>query len=59
MTREEERELLRLMKLAREETGLPLDFWADLIEGIPYKWAAILCGRSAIFPKNMNSNVRP
>lgn len=52
----EEAELLRLMKKARAETGLPMDFWADLVDGLPYKFAAILCGRSAIFPKNKNSS---
>lgn len=52
----EEADLLRLMKKARAETGLPMDFWADLVDGLPYKFAAILCGRSAIFPKNKNSS---
>jgi hypothetical protein len=55
----EDEKLLEAMKKARFETGLPLDFWADLTEGIPYNFAAILCGRSSIFPKYMNSNVRP
>lgn len=55
MTEEEDLHLLELMKKARRETGLPLDFWADLTDGIPYSSAAILCGRSPIFPKNMNS----
>lgn len=54
-----ENQLLAAMKAAREETGLPLDFWADLTDGIPYSFAAILCGRSSIFPKYMNSSVRP
>lgn len=52
-------ELLELMKKARRETGLPMDFWADLTDGLPHNLAAILCGRSSIFPKYMNSNVRP
>lgn len=51
--------LLEIMKQARRETGLPLDFWADLVDGLPYSFAAILCGRSSIFPKYMNSKVRP
>lgn len=55
MTEDEEEKLLELMKQARKETGLPLDFWADLTEGMPYSFAAILCGRSPIFPKYMNS----
>lgn len=50
-------DVLRAMKVARESTGIPLDFWADLTEGLPYNFAAILCGRSAIFPKYMNSSV--
>lgn len=54
-----DKQLLEAMKKARAETGLPLDFWADLTEGIPYNFAAILCGRSSIFPKYMNSKVRP
>lgn len=52
-------ELLELMKKARHETGLPLDFWADLTDGLPHNLAAILCGRSSIFPKYMNSKVNP
>lgn len=49
-------ELLRAMKKARANTGLPLDFWADLTEGLNYNDAAILCGRSSIFPKYINSS---
>lgn len=56
MKEEEEARLLAMMKLAREETGLPLDFWVDITEGLPYRWAAILCGRSPVFPKYMNSS---
>lgn len=59
MSEFEDEDLLRRMKLARAETGLPLDFWADLVDGLPYRFAAILCGRSAIFPKNMNSSGNP
>lgn len=51
--------LLEAMKKARAETGLSLDFWADLTDGLPYSLAAILCGRSSIFPKYMNSKVKP
>lgn len=51
--------LLDAMKRARAETGLPLDFWADLTDGLPYSFATILCGRSSIFPKYMNSKVSP
>ncbi len=52
-------ELLKLLKEARAASGLPLDFWADLTDGLPHNCAAILCGRSSIFPKYMNSKVTP
>ena len=51
-------EKLKLLKEARRISGLPLDFWADLTEGLPYSSLVILCGRSSIFPKYMNSSVR-
>lgn len=54
-----EEEMLKLLKMARRESGLPLDFWADLTEGLPYNFAAILCGRSSIFPKYINSRDKP
>jgi len=50
---------LDLLKRAREESGMSLDFWADLTEGLPYSSLAILCGKSSIFPKYKNSNDRP
>ena len=50
-----ETEILNLLKKARHESGLPLDFWADLTEGLDYNSIAILCGKSEIFPKYMNS----
>lgn len=50
---------LTLLKQAREASGLPLDFWADLTEGLPYSCLAILCGRSSLFPKYMNSKETP
>lgn len=53
-----EREL-ELLKCARKNSGLPLDFWADLTEGFDYKSLAILCGRSSIFPKYINSKDNP
>lgn len=55
----EKQDRLSLLKMARKNSGLPLDFWADLTEGLPYSSLAILCGRSAIFPKYMNSKDRP
>jgi hypothetical protein len=54
-----EEDLLEKMKEARAATGLPLDFWADLLDGIPHNFSAILCGRSALFPKYMNSSDKP
>lgn len=54
-----EKEVLRLLKEARKESGLPLDFWAELTEGLDHNSLAILCGRSAIFPKYMNSKDKP
>ena len=51
-------ERLKLLKEARKASGLPLDFWVDLTEGLPYSYLVILCGRSSIFPKYMNSKVK-
>jgi hypothetical protein len=52
-------ELLAMLKQARKDSGLPLDFWVDLTEGLPHNFVAILCGRSEMFPKYMNSKVKP
>jgi hypothetical protein len=52
-------ERLSMLKVARRNSGLPLDFWADLTEGLPQSCCAILCGRSSFFPKYMNSKVKP
>ena len=51
-------EKLKLLKEARKISGLPLDFWVDLTDGLPYSALVILCGRSSIFPKYMKSNVK-
>ena len=51
-------EELKLLKEARRISGLPLDFWVDLTEGLPYSSLVILCGRSSILPKYMNSSVK-
>lgn len=51
----EDVEILRLLKEARTASGLPLDFWADITEGLPQSSVAILCGKSDLFPKYMNS----
>lgn len=46
---------LELLKQARRNSGLPLDFWADITEGMDQRCLEILVGRSSIFPKYMNS----
>lgn len=56
---EVEDERLELLKDARSRSGLPLDFWVDLTEGLDHKSLAILCGKSALFPKYINSKVKP
>ena len=55
----QDEEILAMLKDARRQSGLPLDFWVDLTDGLPHSFVAILCGRSAIFPKYINSKVRP
>lgn len=50
---------LAALKLARTASGMSLDFWVDLTEGLPYSALAILCGNSSVFPKYMNSRVKP
>ncbi len=47
---------LERLKEIRANTGLSLDYLADLTEGLSYKSLAILCGNSAVLPKNKNSN---
>jgi len=54
-----EKEILELLKQARLRSGLPLDFWSDLTDGLDYNTLAILCGRSSIFPKYINSKDNP
>lgn len=50
---------LALLKRARKESGLPLDFWLDLTDGLPQSSLEILVGRSSIFPKYINSKGSP
>ena len=50
---------LALLKDARRESGLPLDFWADITEGLDHNALAILVGKSSIFPKYINSKGKP
>ena len=54
-----EADLLKMLVEARNASGLSLDFWADLTDGLPQSSVAILCGRSSIFPKYMNSKDKP
>lgn len=54
-----EYDLLCLLKEARNVSGLTLDFWVDLTEGLDHRATAILCGRSSMMPKNMNSKGNP
>lgn len=50
---------LELLKEARKLSGLPLDFWDELTDELPYSSLEILVGKSSIFPKYMNSNGKP
>ncbi|KUP91782.1 hypothetical protein TRIHO_33130 [Tritonibacter horizontis] len=50
---------LRLLKEARNLSGLSLDFWVDLTEGLDQRALEILVGKSSIFPKYMNSRGKP
>lgn len=53
---EDEKDILDLLKRARNMSGLPLDFWVDFTEGLPQSSIAILCGRSDLIPKYVNSS---
>lgn len=52
-----ESEVLAIIKAARIESGMPVDFWDELTRGLDHKTLAILCGRSFLFPKYMKSRV--
>lgn len=52
-------ERLELLKKARRESGMSLDFWVDLTEGLDQSSLEILVGRSSIFPKYKNSSDKP
>lgn len=52
-------EKLTLLKMARARSGMTLDFWADLTEGLDHNSLEILVGRSSIFPKYINSRGNP
>gem|GEM_PF-1314067 len=55
----EDRQILILLKEARKRSGLPLDFWVDLTDGLDQRSLEILVGRSSIFPKYINSRGKP
>lgn len=50
---------LAKLKEARFKSGLSLDFWVDLTEGLDQRSFDILVGRSSIFPKYINSKGNP
>lgn len=50
---------LKLLKIARSKSGMSLDFWADITEGLDQSSLEILVGRSSVFPKYMNSKGKP
>ena len=50
---------LQMLKDARKASGLPLDFWVDLTDGLDQSSLEILVGRSSIFPKYINSKGSP
>lgn len=47
---------LALLKKARKESGLSLDFWEEFTEGLDQRCLEILVGKSSIFPKYRNSS---
>lgn len=46
---------LELLKEARRNSGMSLDFWDEFTEGLDQSFLEILVGRSSIFPKYQNS----
>lgn len=46
---------LQMLKEARNKSGLSLDLWEELTEGLDQSLLEILVGRSAVFPKYRNS----
>ena len=47
---------LTLLKAARRNSGLSLDFWEFLTDGLDQRNLEILVGRSSVFPKYINSS---
>lgn len=47
---------LKLLKEARQKSGMPLDFWDEFTEGLDHSLLEILVGRSAVFPKYRKSS---
>lgn len=50
---------IELLKQARRESGLPMDFWDEITEGLDYSSLARLCGKASLFPKYMKSIDKP
>lgn len=50
---------LALLKEARRQSGMSLDFWEDLTQDLDDKALESLVGRSSIFPKYRNSKGKP
>ena len=46
---------LCLLKIARKNSGMTLDFWEELTDGLDQSSLEILVGRSSVFPKYRNS----
>ncbi len=52
----EEKTRLKLLKEARKNSGMSLDFWDEFTDGMDQRLLEILVGRSSIFPKYRNSS---
>lgn len=50
---------LSILRDLRRKSGLSMDFWADLTEGLDYRSLAILYGNSDLLPKYKKSKDRP
>lgn len=55
----DDKKRLALLKEARHNSGMPLDFWELFTDGLDQRCLEILVGRSSIFPKYKNSNETP
>lgn len=53
---EKDKRRLELLKAARRESGMSLDFWEDFTQDLDNSALEILVGRSSVFPKYMKSS---